>query len=145
MRLSREAIVIAALVAGCGHDPGAGPDGGVIVPLPDGASCANSYMTYDNFGAPFMANWCQGCHSAGLPDDMRQGSPKEANFDTLADVKQWATKIAVCADGDGSQGSAMGCPPADPPTGKPPMPPSGGPPADDRETLAEWIACGANP
>jgi hypothetical protein len=142
MRLSRNALIVAVLAAGCGHEPGNGPDAGIA--LPDGTTCSTAYMTYDNFGAPFMANWCQGCHSATLPDDMRQGSPTDVNFDTQAEVKQWAVQIGVCANSDGSQGSAMGCPPANPPTGQPPMPPSGGPPEDDRETLTEWLACGVN-
>src|SRR5206468_2613646 len=70
MRSWRSALV---LLAACGND---------VDP-----SCATSYLTYQNFGAAFMANWCRGCHSDGLPVGMRQSAPGEINFDTLDEVR----------------------------------------------------------
>jgi uncharacterized membrane protein len=89
------------------------------------AECRDSPLTYETFGAPFMISWCRGCHSRELRVDMRQRAPVDVNLDTLGDVRAHATRIVVRA-GAGSS-----------------MPPAGGPSADERALLAEWIGCGA--
>jgi uncharacterized membrane protein len=123
MRSWRE-LVVAACVAAAGActtssgDP-PGDDGG------DDTSCDTSYLTYDNFGEPFMENWCRSCHSSEVPEDMRQTAPDDVNFDDLADVQAFADRIAYRA---GEQKT---------------MPPAGGPSDEERALLVEWISCGA--
>jgi uncharacterized membrane protein len=123
----RNAIWIAAvLLSSCGNDVGDNnaPDGGGITG--DAMSCATSYLTYVSFGDGFMEDWCRGCHSANLPDDMRQGSPTDVNFDTLAEVQTWSA--GILADATGMTIT---------------MPIAGGPSDQDRDLLAAWLECGA--
>ena len=89
------------------------------------AQCASSQLTYDNFGAPFVTNWCRSCHSASLIPSMRQDAPTDVNFDTLDEVRTWSRRISLTA-GTTSD-----------------MPPAGGPTADERKLLVEWLRCGA--
>jgi uncharacterized membrane protein len=102
-----------------GGDDGGGDDGGEVDP------CADTALSYSNFGEPFMLDWCRGCHSAGVPAGMRQGAPADLNFDTLDQIIAEAPRIAVMA------GPAT-----------PMMPPAGGPSVEERELLTEWIDCG---
>jgi uncharacterized membrane protein len=126
MRSSHNATIIAAVLAGCGG--GVATTGDDDMTTADAAaSCDTSYLRYDNFGEPFVTNWCRGCHSANLPLDMRQGSPPEANFDALDDVRTWSPRIALRA--------THGTPTF--------MPPAGGPSDEERASLAEWLECGA--
>ena len=122
MRSSRSLLAL-VIVAACGTDPAVDTHHDQVPP----DDCTTSYLTYDNFGEPFVANWCRGCHSSALPDDMRQMAPKEANFDTLDEVRTWSDGIVSKAGGDPAT-----------------MPPAGGPSDDERTLLAEWITCGAN-
>jgi uncharacterized membrane protein len=87
--------------------------------------CAGSFLRYDNFGAPFLSNWCRACHSAQLPAEMRQQAPAEVNFDSVTEVHRWLRQIDLTA----GQGSSM--------------PPAGGPSTAERELLVEWLGCGA--
>lgn len=90
-------------------------------PCPD-----DSFLTYENFGGPFMLSYCTTCHATRLPADMRQGSPIEVNFDDVEDVRAWADRIWIrAADQNFS------------------MPPVGPPSDEDRANLGEWLACGA--
>jgi uncharacterized membrane protein len=57
---------------------------------------------------------------------MRQNAPADVNFDTLEGVHQFAERIAARATGPSAN-----------------MPPAGGPSAEERALLAEWLACGA--
>ena len=88
------------------------------------AACSQSYLTYDNFGAAYMTNWCTGCHSAQLPVDMRQLAPIGMDFDTLDEVHAWSIGVMTT-------------------TAQQTMPPQGGPSDDERALLAQWITCGA--
>ena len=90
-------------------------------PCPD-----DSFLTFENFGAIHLLNYCTGCHSSGLPADQRQGAPIEINFDDIEDVRAHASRIWARA-GDGNVT----------------MPPAGGAPQDERALLGEWLACGA--
>ena len=114
MRSRRDAVALAACVAlaGCGADTN--PD------------CVHSFLRYDNFGGPFMANWCRGCHSAGLPADMRQQAPAEINFDNVVEIRRWSLAIEHSSSGPGAT-----------------MPPAGGPALAERDMLVEWLRCGA--
>ncbi len=82
-------------------------------------------VTYDNFGRQFMDDYCQSCH--GSTSTNRQGAPGEFIFDTRAQVQHWAARIyARSAAGNDSM------PPG-------PVDPS----REDRDRLADWLACGA--
>jgi hypothetical protein len=134
----RELLVVAGLSAALGIAPGCGsPDGDLSATMmrPDEtmlvdepAACPDdSVLTYENFGAPFMLDYCTGCHSARLLEaEARRDAPPEVNLDSLSSIREHLDAIAVRATGD-----------------RPTMPPGGGPPASDRTLLAEWIACGA--
>ena len=87
--------------------------------------CDQSYLDYGNFGAPFVLNWCRGCHSSTIPQAQRQKAPMTVNFDTLGDVQKWSERIDALAATD-----------------TPTMPPAGGPSDAERELLKEWIECG---
>jgi uncharacterized membrane protein len=82
-------------------------------------------LTYTNFGAQFLDTYCNICHSQ--PDGSRHGAPDSFRFDTLDEVHQHASRIFVRAAG--------------PNTTMPPGPDD--PPLDQRDKLAEWLACGA--
>jgi len=108
-------VIVVALVAGCAERP---------MPI-DEASCppTGTALTYDNFGADFFAHYCNSCHSSG-----RNGAPSDIKFDTLDEVHQRADRIFIRAAG--------------PNVTMPPGPDD--PPADERDRLAEWLACGAD-
>jgi hypothetical protein len=87
-------------------------------------TCQASYLTYDNFGEPYLASWCRGCHSSDLPANMRQLALADINFNTLADVRaQLGPMQSVIATGA--------------------MPPEGGPSADEQQLMMQWLSCGA--
>lgn len=120
--LSALALVV---IAACGNDV-RGDGGGDDTPdPPDPDACETSYLGYDNFGAPFVVSWCRGCHSSTVPKAMRQNAPLDVNFDDEADVREWAVRIAARAG-----------------TKSPTMPPAGGPTAEERALLDEWVGCG---
>jgi uncharacterized membrane protein len=129
MRSWRELAIPLVLASACGTEVSPPPertdDLGDIVPV-DPDACESTYLDYQNFGAPFVTNWCRGCHSSALPDGMRQKAPKDVNFDDEADVRAWAPRIAARAA-----------------TLTPSMPPAGGPSEEERALLAEWVTCGA--
>jgi hypothetical protein len=118
------ALALAFAIAGCGADGEAG--GGDDVPKPDDETCRTSYLDYQTFGEPFLLDWCNGCHSAALPMSMRQRAPVDVSFDTIEGVRKHAARIVARAAS---------------PTGT--MPPVGGPSAEERALLGEWIGCGA--
>lgn len=86
----------------------------------------DSFLTYENFGGPFMLSYCTTCHSSRLLADMRQGSPIEVNFDGIDDIREWASIIWVRAADQNMN-----------------MPPVGPPDDEERARLGEWLACGA--
>lgn len=88
-------------------------------------SCTTSYLSYDNFGALFIASWCRGCHSGDVPPGMRQHAPVGIDFDTLDEVRAQALPIARTT-------MVLRT-----------MPPAGGPSDTERAMLDEWLRCGA--
>lgn len=78
-------------------------------------------LTYDNFADGFFNSYCRSCHATGSGIAEAQDLP----FDTFEDIKAHADEIAAEAAGDNTS-----------------MPPGGGPTQDERDQLAEWIACG---
>lgn len=137
--LPRLAMFAAVAVASaCGGDGTTAPDGVEMPPaneapadpLPsaiEGRECPpGSVLTGENFGRPFLLTWCNGCHSAELPANGRQGAPVGVDFDTDEGVRQHLQRIyARAADNNAT------------------MPPAAGPGLEERELLGEWLACGA--
>jgi uncharacterized membrane protein len=91
----------------------------------DEMPCTGTTLTYDNFGAAFLNENCNTCHSASTGD--RHGAPASFTFDTLDEVRAHKDRIFVRAAG--------------PNTSMPPGPVD--PPSEARDRLAEWLACGA--
>jgi len=89
-----------------------------------------SVLTWENFGEPFLLTWCTPCHSSYLMDigdpNERQDAPVGSDFDGYDHYIDWETKVYERAAAENSQ-----------------MPPAGGPTAEERAMLAEWIACGS--
>ena len=119
------------VVGGGDGDPagGGGGDGMPSEPgglLADRACPDDSFLTYENFGAPFFSEYCTGCHSSQLPAAMRQDAPPGVDFETLDDIRARADAIYQRAADAYSI-----------------MPPVGGPSDETRVLLGEWLACGA--
>jgi hypothetical protein len=124
------ALALAALLVACGGGCGGGEeaaeDTGPWGSLKERPCPEESYLTYDDFGGPFLLTWCDGCHSVDLPDGSRQGAPLGVDFDTIDDVRRQKKRIWARA---GDQNDTM--------------PPIGGPDEEERALLGEWLACGA--
>ena len=83
-------------------------------------------LSYDNFGRWFMNQYCAGCHSSLLPEDMRHGAPMGVDLDTYGGVLEQVEAIAEEVGGEA-----------------PSMPPGGGPSDEERALLGEWLQCAA--
>lgn len=93
----------------------------------DEASCppSGTKLSYENFGAPFLATYCQSCHGSNAVD--RAGAPGDYIFDTHEQAKRHRARIFARSAADNDS-----------------MPPGpDDPPRADRDKLAEWLACGA--
>lgn len=103
-------------------------DTGDVVEGPiEGRDCLpDNGLTASNFGMPFLLTWCAGCHSAQLDADERGGAPVGIDLDTVAGAKEHLLRTYARSTGDTAT-----------------MPPAGGPTAEERELLADWLACGA--
>lgn len=88
----------------------------------DRRACETTFPTYDTFGEAFVISWCRGCHS--IESTARHMAPVGVDFDSLDEMRARADKIRMRA------GTTLG------------MPPAGGPSADERALLVEWIDCG---
>jgi uncharacterized membrane protein len=86
---------------------------------------SGTQLTYESFGKSFLGAACNGCHSAD--EGYRHGAPEAYRFDTLDEVRSRADRIFVRAAASN--------------TSMPPGPDDPNP--DDRDRLAEWLACGA--
>ncbi len=81
--------------------------------------------SYESFGRGFMVQHCQSCHASRALD--RQGAPPAYVFDTVEDVRRFADRIYERS----AAGNAS-------------MPPGPDDPSEEeRDALAEWLACGA--
>ncbi len=100
---------------------------------PSGAVCPEtSTLTWDNFGKPFMTNYCTRCHSTALTGSARQGAPNDHNFDSAALVREEIEHTdEQAAAGPDAVNTLM-------PIGAPT--PTRGRAACQ---LGEWLACGA--
>jgi hypothetical protein len=99
-------------------------------PVPTGSVCpSDSTLTYDNFGQPFMKDYCTKCHSSELKGGARHGAPLYHDFDTYLGIMEVANHIdSWSAAGPDSVNEIM--PQNDP---KPTI--------DERYKLGEWLAC----
>lgn len=77
-------------------------------------------LTYENFGQPFFNAYCNHCHGG------KDGYSSRA-FVTVEHIRDDRERIFVTAAADN--------------VSMPPGPDD--PPPEDRERLAEWLACGA--
>jgi uncharacterized membrane protein len=109
-------LLVVALASGCKTETSIDD-----YPCPQGGT----KLTYDSFGAAFMATNCQVCH--GQATDGRKGAPEGYDFGTLDAVRAKKDRIFARAAGDNV---TMPPGPDDPPEG-------------ERNKLAEWLACGA--
>lgn len=108
-------LILAALV-GCGaHDT---ID---THPCPSGGTT----LTYGNFGKGFLDRWCQECHAEKASP--RNGAPPDYTFGSREEASAHKDRIFAKAAGDN-----MSMPPG-----------TRGPSPDEREKLADWLACGA--
>ncbi len=102
------------LVAGCAEAP---------MPIEEMPCPPTGTMhTYDSFGAGFVDTYCNSCHATS-----KNGAPAAFRFDTVEDIRTHAARIFVRSAGPNT---TMPVGPIDPP-------------AEDRDRLAEWLACGA--
>lgn len=140
--LDRSACAALLLLGACAADSGAkddtdapGADAGApaaVASMGPWTSLAerpcpqDSALSYENFGAPFFLDYCEGCHGSARMTGERQNAPLDAQFDDLAEIRKQAAKIWLKA-ADGNRA----------------MPPVGGPPQMLRAQLGEWLACGA--
>jgi hypothetical protein len=114
--VNRLVLAAAVLLAGCFSGPSLDDE-----PCPP----AGTTLTYDNFGAAFFGQWCEGCHAGEATN--RHGAPHSVTFDTADQIRDHAGRVFERAAASNTS-----------------MPPGkDDPPQDDRERLAEWLACGA--
>lgn len=99
---------------------------------PTGATCpTGSTLTYQNFGQTFMSTYCLRCHNEALTGSARQNAPSDVNFNTVEEIR------AKTKDIDEQAGASSTVTNEE-------MPPNGEKPTvDERQKLAEWLACGA--
>lgn len=130
-----EKLVLAAtlFVFASGHGGGccSGGDAEVLGPPTETTCPPSSTLTYANFGQPFMTQYCTRCHSSTLTGDARMGAPAFHDFDTQLGIQQVANHVDQTA-GSGPASTNQSMPPSDP-----------RPTPEERQMLAEWIACGA--
>lgn len=129
MRSVRELLLVAVVVlTGCATEesPWRPDSTGQVSHLANRACPPDSTLTWGNFGAPFMLDWCTGCHADTLGPDARADAPMEIDLNRLEEVR--ANMDLVWAEA-GDHNTTM--------------PPAGGPTAEERALLGEWLACGA--
>jgi len=95
-----------------------------------GDPCADSTLTWENFGQAFTATWCTECHHSSLLKAERSCSPCSVNLDQHAGVSQFATLIKFRALDYEMFGSK-------------PMPPVTVVPEEELALLREYLDCGA--
>lgn len=107
----------ALFAAGCGSDD-----------TSPGGLCTEdeSLLTYENFGEPFMRDWCTSCHSSDLEAAARANAPVDVNLDSRGGVLFWRDRIGIRAAPAGAT-----------------MPPTAGPGEEEKALLQEWLDCGA--
>ena len=110
-------------LAGCSEEPLFGP--------PTGSTCPPvQTLSWDNFAAQFMTDYCTRCHDSKLMGDDRMGATSFHDFDTYFGTKAVKDHIELTTA-------------AGPDAVNDSMPPDGPyPTLEERQKLGEWIACG---
>ncbi len=128
------AVIAVTMLTFCmGHGGGCCAEETEVLGPSTGATCpTGSTLTYANFGAKFMTDYCTRCHSSTLSGDARMGAPLYHDFDTQLGIQQVADHVDQTA-GSGPNATNESMPYDDGPA----------PTLDERQKLAEWIACGA--
>jgi uncharacterized membrane protein len=88
-------------------------------------------LTFEEFGRPFLEDYCLRCHSAAQMGPFRQGAPTDHNFDTREQIVEHAEHIDTAA-GAGPEITNQVMPPDEP-----------RPSRAERMMMSEWLACGA--
>jgi len=129
----QRAVIAVTILSFCmGHGDGCCANESVLGPS-TGATCPPaSPITYANFGAKFMTDYCTRCHSSTLSGSARMGAPLYHDFDTQLGIQQVANHVDQTA-GSGPNATNDSMPYDDGPS----------PTLEERQKLAEWIACGA--
>lgn len=109
------------LLLACNPDP----DDTASIAVSDTAQDCADVTNWTTVGAPFVYTWCTPCHSAKLDGDARQGAPAGMNFSGYSDVVAYADRIEARVFSEGA-----------------PMPPAGGPTAEELADVAAWLSCG---
>lgn len=134
LRFDARTIGLAVLLLGTtmGHGDGCCNSDEVLGP-PTGATCPPaSTLTYQSFGQQFMTEYCVECHDSQKTGSERNGATLDHDFDTLIGVRSVSNHIDQAAGaGPDAVNDQM------PPEGEPQ------PSLEERQMLAEWIACGA--
>lgn len=134
-------LPVVASLGGCDHheqedhgvdDHHAEEGGSLELGPPTATVCPEgSTLTYEGFGRPFMESYCLRCHSASVTGAAREGAPSDHNFDTPIELQGLADHIDRMA-GVGPEATNEIMPVGDPQ-----------PTLEERQQLAEWLACGA--
>lgn len=131
-RFTIQKLVLAStlFVFAMGHGGGCCTSDQVLGPATEATCPQGSTLTYANFGQAFMTQYCTRCHSSTLSGAARMGAPANHDFDTQIGVLRVADHV--------DQSAASG-----PAATNDQMPPDGAMPTlEERQKLAEWIACG---
>jgi len=133
-------VLLGLLIAACTNDP--------PPPTPTQAKCPDpdpGTLTWDNFGQPFMTQFCTACHDSALPHSARNGAPLYHDYNTLLGVLQIPDHIDQWA-GDGPAADNTLMPPS-----RCPSTPGGSldsncpqPTTQQRMDLSVWLACERN-
>ncbi len=118
----RRVLAAIVLVAACSGGP---------TPTPTGSTCpSDNTLTYDDFGAPFMHDFCIRCHATNLSGNDRHGAPVVYNFDTEQGIRFFPDKIdEYAAAGPNAINRIM------------PNDVVAVPTDDQRRQLGQWLAC----
>jgi uncharacterized membrane protein len=128
---SRFVLAAALLSSATGHTGGCCGGGEVLGPDTEAECPPASTLTYANFGQSFMMRFCTRCHSSTLTGAARMGATAFHDFDTIDGIRAVGDHI------DQTAGSG-------PAATNESMPPNGAKPTlEERQQLAEWMACGA--
>jgi uncharacterized membrane protein len=99
-----------------------------------GAKCGQGAgLDYASFGESFMRDYCTACHSSELEATQRSGAPSDHDFDTHEGILRTPLEHLDHVAGAGAHVVNTTMPPAGYPQ----------PTRQEREDLAQWLACGA--
>ena len=123
--------MILPFAMGHGHGCGGGDDSVLGPPTETACPPAGTTLSYESFGRQFMTSYCTRCHSSTLTGAARMGATAYHDFDTIEGIRAVINHIDETAG-------------AGPAATNQAMPPNGTKPTlEERQKLAEWLACAA--